>query len=61
MIPFLIDFEDENNEFKSALKYGANDCFLFDNSSFKLDFDVRNMDLWNWNLYNNIFACKNIL
>ncbi|CAB4388898.1 uncharacterized protein OCT59_013578 [Rhizophagus irregularis] len=45
-MPFLIDFEDENNEFnKSALKYGANDCFLLDNSSFELDFDVRNMDL----------------
>ncbi|GBC07129.1 hypothetical protein RclHR1_07280006 [Rhizophagus clarus] len=45
VLPFLIDFEVESNEFKSALKYGANDCFLLDNMSFELDFDVRNMDL----------------
>ncbi|CAI2162958.1 19723_t:CDS:2 [Funneliformis geosporum] len=43
-MPFLMDFEDETGGFKSALKVGANDCFLFENTS--LDFDTISTDFF---------------
>ncbi len=39
-MPFLMDFEDETGGFKSALKVGANDCFLLENTFFEVDFDM---------------------
>ncbi|CAG8455647.1 10715_t:CDS:2 [Funneliformis mosseae] len=38
VMPFLMEFEDETGGFKSALKVGADDCFLFENTS--VDFDT---------------------